>query len=453
MRRSILPGKFCRALTACLVAGVLAAASFAPAWAQTAQQPSSRVTVRTSGDLVVVIRTLIKAGSYDDARRLIKAFRPSDPTWRYRVAYVEGLIEKDRGDYDAAVRTFRSILAERPEFSFVRIDLTEALFLAGQDDAARHNAEMLVAAGVDDRIGGGMRALIGAIDDRRPIRFRGFASLLPSTNINGGTDQTTIIIGGLPFAVNPNARRQSGIGVMLGGEVLFRQRFRKDWAMVGSLAATGRYYPSIGRLDLIADASAGIEKKSASGTFIASIVARQDLANLQATFREAGVQLEGSGFIGKKGRLYGKLRVTARDYLNETTRDGYRVEVSGFYDRFLGAHRFVRVLGGVVTEQVTVPIFSYHEFQAGIGFNTELPHGFTLYTQALYADRHYVDPLLFFGRRRDHRIEAQATLTKRNLNFFGLAPQLTYSFVRNISNYVFEDTTTHGLDLRFVKDF
>jgi hypothetical protein len=115
--------------------------------------------------------------------------------------------------------------------------------------------------------------------------------------------------------------------------------------------------------------------------------------------------------------------------------------------------RFVRVLGGSVHEDTGTDAFSFDEFSGGLGVYNEFPLGFTLYAQAVYARRTYDAPMAVFGTRKDDRYEVQATLTKRDLSFHGLAPQLTYTFVRNVSTSPFDDYTAHGLDVRLVKDF
>jgi hypothetical protein len=48
-------------------------------------------------------------------------------------------------------------------------------------------------------------------------------------------------------------------------------------------------------------------------------------------------------------------------------------------------------------------------------------------------------------------LRVQATLTKRDFSFHDMAPQLTYSFTRNVSSSPLDDDT--ALDLRLVKDF
>lgn len=432
----------------CPAIGIAAAAAAAAPKGDQVQ-----IVVRNGDDLVIVIRKLIAAKRYDEARRLIAAWRPDDSTYRYRIRYVEGLIQRDEGEYETAIATFRGILAEKPSFSFVRLDLAQTLYLARDDDAARHQAQLLIAAGVDDKIGGAMKSIIGAIDARRPIQFRGFVSLLPSSNINSGTDRQVVYVGGLPFVVNNGSMRKSGIGVLAGGDVLLRRELGDRLALVGTESLTLRMYPSIGVTDIRVNLAGGIERRFERGVLTVSAIGEQDYDAMNAAFRAYGGRLEASRYVGGKGRVYGNLALTRRDFPGFAYMDGWRAEASGFYDYFVSPSRFVRFIGGGIRENTQTAAFSFGELSGGLGFYNEFPFGFTLYAQAAYAHRAYDAPMAVFGTRRDDRFEVQATLTKRDFSFHGLAPQMTYTFTRNVSTSPFDDYTAHGLDVRLVKDF
>jgi hypothetical protein len=441
-------------------AAVLLLAAFAGS-ATTLLAPSparaQAVEISSSGELVVLVRRLITEKRYDEARRIAAAWKPDDPSYKYRVAYVEGMIQQDRGDYEAAIVTYRDILAERPGFTGVRYDLTQALYLAGHDDAAKHNAELLIAAGVDDVAGGGLRNIVGAIDDRRPIRFRAFASVLPSTNLNLGTHNRTVIIGGLPFVIGNASQRVSGVGALIGGEVLFRQTFRKDLAFVGSLAVAGRFYPKIDYEALTFSGTAGIEKEIDRGKIVVSAVAEQGVTlDRDLTSRLIGGRVEFSRFVGDRSRVYTSLTIGRISDSRDASglHSGWRGDLTGFVDVFLKPNRFIRVIGGAAAEQTGIPFLSYAEGSGGLGFYTEAPWGLTIYAQGTMANRRFRGGMPFFGfRREDVRFEGQITLTKRDLNFMGVAPQLTYTVAHNRSNSPFDDYTAHGLDLKFVKEF
>jgi hypothetical protein len=442
-----------RAAVAVLCCGAVANGASAAPPASTPVAEPKRVQVRNGNDLVFVIRELISAKRYDEARRLIAAWQPNDSTYRYRVRYVEGLVQRDQGDYEAAIETFRGILSEKPGFTFVRLDLAQTLYLARDDDAARHQAQLLIAAGVDDKVGGEMKSIVGAIDARRPIQFRAFASVLPSSNINSGTDKRVVTIGGLPFVVDDGSQRKSGVGILAGGDVLLRHQLNGELALVGTESLVLRMYPSIGVTNVTVNLSGGIERRIDRGLVTLSAIGEQDYNDMDAAFRSYGGRLGISRYVGEKGRVYGSLTLTERDFLDSSYMDGWRAEFSGFYDHFVSPSRFVRVIGGGIREDTKTDAFSFNELSGGLGFYNEFPMGFTLYAQAVYARRVYDAPMAVFGTRKDDRYEIQTTLTKRDFSFHGLAPQLTYTFTRNVSTSPFDDYTAHGLDVRLVKDF
>ena len=433
----------------------LAAAAFAaPHLASVDIARAQTSQIGSTTELVAAVRQLIAAKRYDEARSLIAGWQPGDETYRFRVAYVEGMIQQDRGDLEAAIETYRAILADRPDFTAVRYDLTNVLFLAKQDDAAKHNAELLIAAGVDDQVGSGLKNIVGAIDDRRPVRFRAYSSVLPSTNINGGTDNRIALIGGVPFVIGTESKRMSGVGLLIGGEVVFRQTFTEKLAFVGTLGAAGTFFPKVDRKEFTFNASAGVERQFERGKLTVSAIGQQEFDHTTPAFRALGGRVEYSRFVGSRSRLYTSLTITHRDYLASTFRDGWRGEFNGFYDTFLRANRFIRVLGGVVRERTATRFLSYSEGQGGLGFYTEVPWGLTAYVQGSYANRVYEGRMPFFGvPRRDDRFEGQITLTKRDLSYMGVAPQVTYSVVRNNSNSPFDEYTVHGVDLKLVKEF
>jgi len=411
-------------------------------------------TVQSTGDLLNQVRQLIHAKRYDEARAAVAGWKPSDATYKYRVAYVEGIIQQDQQNYDAAIATYRNILAEEPGFTGVRYDLTQTLFLAGYDDQAKYNAELLIAAGVDDNAGGGLKNIVGAIDDRRPIRFRSFASVLPSSNINQGTDNRIIVINGLPFVIGNASRRMSGVGMLVGGEVLFRKSFTKDVALIGSVTVAGSFYPAIQRSDYSFAANAGIEKSFDRAKLTVVAVGEMQLAGKIPAFQAYGGKVEYSQFFGENKRLYTSLKVTRRDFIGSTFRDGWRTDFDAFVDTFLKPNQFIRVLGGFVHESTNTPMFSYSEALGGLGFYTEAPWGLTFYVQGTYANRRYQGKMPFFGvPREDNRFDGQITVTKRDLSFMGVAPQLTYSVTKNMSNSVFDEYTSHGIDFKLVKEF
>lgn len=412
------------------------------------------VPVSSSREALLLAKALIATGRMDEARAVIQGWQPDHPEHRQRVEFVDGLIAAAEGNHRKAVAIYRGILADRPDLDSVRIELTKSLFLLSDDTAAKAQAERLVAAGVDDRIGGTMTTLLKVLDSRRPVRFSGYASLLPSSNVNNGTDRTTVPLGGIDMKIDKSARRKSGIGMMLGGEVIYRQNFTPTAAFVASLAGVGRFYPQIDRSLVTADASAGVEKDFGGTRVLTSVIAGGGMTDMKEDLRYIGGRVELTANPWPLWRLFGSASLRYEQDRNSDANSGWWGNTVVYADRMIGPSRFVRLIAGASAARKKEERFSYDEVLGGMGFYNEFPHGLTAYVQGTLAGRRYWDEYPGLGKaRRDTRATAQVVLTKRDLTFVGFAPQLAYTFERNLSNAAFYDTTRHDVELRWTKDF
>lgn len=434
-----------------LVAALVATA--APARAQADETGRVRA-VATNREAIAVVRSLVAQRRFAAARALIAGWQPDHPEHDRRVRYVEGMIASAEARYRDAAGIYREILADAPNLTSVRVELARVLFLARDDDAAAFHAERLVAAGVDDRLNGQMAGLIAAVKARRPLTARGYASLLPSTNLNGGTDRDTVQLGGNAFTIDREARRKSGIGVLLGGDVLYRQAFTPTAAFVASLAGTVRHYPELGRTLVTGEGSVGIEHEGRLGRFLTSVVAGGDMSDLREDLRHVGLRAEWSRRLAPQWRMTTSTTLRHEQDRNVAGNDGGWLGSTVTLDRSIGPSALLRAIGGASGARKAEDRFAYDEVLGGAGVYVELGWGITTYAQATVAARRYRD--LYPGlteSREDLRTNAVLVLTKRDLSFGGLAPQLRYQFERNRSNAAFHDTTRHDLELRLTREF
>lgn len=425
-----------------------------PASASGASPTTPVVAIASSREALLLARALITTGRIEEARALIDGWQPDHPEHGQRVRFVEGLVAAARGDHRKAVAIYRKMLADRPDLDSVRIELTKSLFMLNDDDAAKAQAERLVAAGVDDRIGGTMSTLLKVLDSRRPVRFSGYVSLLPSSNVNNGTDRTTVPLGDIDLTIDDSSRRKSGIGMMLGGEVIYRQNFTPTAAFVGSLSAVGRFYPRIERSLVTVDASAGIEKSFGNTRVLASVISGGGMTDFKEDLRYLGGRVELTMNPWPGWRLFSSTSLRYEQDRATDANSGWLGTTTVYADRMVGPSRFVRLIAGAGASRKDEERFSYGEALGGLGFYNEFSYGLTAYVQGTVAARQYRGDYPGLGAaRRDTRATAQIVLTKRDLNFAGFAPQLAYTFERNVSNAAFYDTTRHDVELRWTKDF
>lgn len=161
------------------------------------------------------INGLIQAGQFDLADRLLARtkFRGGAAV---DALFLKGRLHAARGQYPEAVDTFRAILAGHPKHETARLELAHALFALKQDSAARHHFNLSLGAITDPRLKSRVRTFIDAMDKRKRWNFSSYLSVLPSTNINQGADVKVVTLNGLPFELDENSRRKSGVGVKAG---------------------------------------------------------------------------------------------------------------------------------------------------------------------------------------------------------------------------------------------
>lgn len=445
-----------RLLRAGMIALAVAALPVQPAFSQQQAAQPARIAIDdlTGPQAGALIRQLVAAGRHADARALAKAWRAGDSEHRVRIAFTEGLIAAQSGDHRAAVGWYRQILAGDPDNDMVRLALAQSLAALNDVDGVRAQTRHLVEAGIDDRLGGAVTRLLERVEAARPFQFRGHAAILPSTNINSGTDRETVALGAIDLTIDPASRRKSGIGLMAGGEASYRHRLTGPWMSLTTASVTGRFYPSIDHSQFVLGGTTGLVGRFSRQQVSLALTAGADITNGALIRTRIGVQGEFQRRFDERwtGYVSPYLRFTD-DRVNDG-RDGWTGGVQAFADRHFGRNHFVRFLAGFETAALSVERFSYTEAKAGIGYNREWGLGINAYLQADVALRRH--DALYPGlaeAQRDTRIGLQAVFTKRDFTIAGLAPQLAYRFERNISNAAFDDRTTHEFDIRLTKDF
>lgn len=178
------------------------------------------------------------AGARDALARLV-AGRPDAAL---HLAQLEALILLRDGRTAEAAQAFRTILSAEPRYAPARRGLTEALARQGDLGAAAWHAERLLAATPDEGERAALAALVTAARTGAPqgvaLRF----ALLPSSNARRGTDAETVIINGLPFEIDDDARRKGGVGLFFGLSAWSGRAIAPNWTATLGASADAKLY-------------------------------------------------------------------------------------------------------------------------------------------------------------------------------------------------------------------
>lgn len=406
---------------------------------------------------VAHVRGLVAQKRYDEARGFIRGWRSDGKGHKVRVLFVEGLIAARTGDHARAVDIYRAILAAEPTNDVVRIELARSFASLNDAGGVRAQAEMLRASGIDDRLGGAITRLADLVDANRPLRFRGYASILPSNNINRGTDNETVPLGPLDLKIDSSSRRKSGIGLLLGGEVIYQQQFSPTRRFIAVGSAAGRIYPGETSLSSFNfEAAVGLEQTFGRTRASIALTGAAGTSTEQVNVLQGGIRGELSGRFAHAPRWLWSLngQIRAQDDLKYGSRDGVIVNLGGNLDRYFATGHFMRIGVRGEATRFRVDRFSYDEIGFFAGYARPLPLGVNVYAQAGIAFRDYdgLYPGLTEGQD-DTRYTGDVVLTKRDLSFAGFAPQLLYHYERVVTNAAFDDIEKHEIEMRLTREF
>ena len=400
-----------------------------------------------------------------DAEALLQHYPLSGAHGANRTLFIEGLILKSRGDLTGAAKKYRAALASDPGLTLVRAELAQTLTELDEDDSAKHHLDILAQSAPSEDMAKGIRSFIDRIDQKLPIKYSAFISAAPTNNINGGSNHSTMTVYD-PFtgqAVPANiTKKKSGVGAAVGASVGFSRRLGNDFSFVSAANAYASLYQDSDFNSYGLSESAEVRYMLDKGFLGFGAVASQGMTLYDKTPTESAFE----HVLSYGPRISAQYNVTTHDRVNASA--NYQWKNSLEKDNHDGTsyggdwaleHTFdpslnATVFGGYSRVNAFNDYQSYDQWSAGLGFYKELPGGITVNARgtAMKMDFDGLFPILAIPRQ-DERLTAMVDLTKRDLNFFGFAPTVEYTYVHNRSNVDMYDYDSHTVDFRLTKDF
>lgn len=403
--------------------------------------------------LRILIR-LIRRGRHQLAARLFALKRFTGRFGANRNLFIEGLLAKAGKDYAAAAAKFRAALAADPNLTLVRMELAHTLYLANEDDGARHHLKLLKASAPTTDTARQFDRFIDAIDARRPWRFDIYASMAPSTNFNNGTTQQVIMVNGLPLAINSNARKKSGIGWRGGANGGYRVQLSRGVSAILAAGVNATDYDGDVYDDIIVSQSLDVEKRIGAGSLSVGVHGSERWSGQSEFITTYGPQATATLALGPRSALRVRLRHTLFDYRISDYRNGAITSIENRLSHGFSPGAVGTLISGVERGRTKRDYLDYWAAFVGAAAYYEGPAGITFAGEVVVRRQVHdgLYPLLDLYRH-DTRLAVSASLTKRDLSLFGLAPQIIYSYTRNWSNSPFDDYESHGANLTVTRKF
>jgi outer membrane protein len=409
------------------------------------------------GARVQVLIKLAQSAQFEDAEILLQRYPLIGPRAANRTLFIQGLILEKRGQLTAAATKFRAALASDPKLSMVRAELAQVLVTLGENDSAKHHLQLLESDAPTPQQANRIKSLVDRLDAQTPFVFSSYISFAPSTNINEGSSHVDVTApDGFSATVDPSTQRTSGIGALAGASVGYSKKFGDHFQAVTAGNAIASIYN-----DKVFDAVAfgqfsELRYLLEDGYLGVGAVGGEalSLSGFDLSYYEVGPRVSFSKLLTQRDQLTGSVSYQWRNFAGVFSASSNALAVNSTLIHSIDSGSNIALIGGY--DNVT-NFLNYNAYQAetfGLGFYKEMPLGLTVEGQGTVRLAQFAEatPVYDFVRI-DQRLTGSATFTKRDWNWFGFAPSLNYTYVRNFSNIDLYDYDSHSVDFRLTKDF
>lgn len=398
--------------------------------------------------------TLVTEGKYAEARSLLESTR-FEGAVAIPAAYLLAVVYARTGHADRAEKLLRSILSREPDIDAVRLELVRILVAQGKQQGASYQLSRFTDTADLARNKDQLEQLARQIGSTEGFSLSGYMSLAPSTNVNDGTSQSVVTIGGLPFLIANGARKQSGTGFKAGAVAGYSHSLSETLSAYGSLSAGFTDYSNDQFDKQQTELRAGVRHHQLTFSLQAEAIVDRHWQNTKASSLGIGGRLSGKWNFSQGWWLSGEVMQMHRSFDADALARARTLRTTVALRHAFSDRLAMSISGGFETEIVPArPWNSYESPTVTVGVETALVHGVRMNASLSSGKRSFEG--LFPGLRmprKDTFWELRATFRKDNLQIAGLSPVIGIFSKDQRSNVPFYEYSTTGMDLTFTKGF
>ncbi len=396
------------------------------------------------------ISQLINRGQIEAAQRQLEQSNPSD----IDRLFFQGQLLKAARNFTQAVGVFREVLRQNPQHLNARRELAHTLLSARQYDVAKFHFDQLLEIDPNETMRGGYRRFLNVIAQNKPAGLGGYFALLPSTNINRGTNNTVFDTTLGRFVIDPNSRAASGVGVGLGVSGYFRHLMTPKSRLVLNGGLSGIRYSDKSYNSTTGSLSVSYERVTDKGRWSLAPYTRYTWREDDAGGGAKGLRFSLDQRVSDQNRIGFSLSHEYRRYPEESYRDG------GFTSAQINLRHQINpsfsLNGGVGAEHSTPDAahlrYDTYKLLAGLfkawegGFDT----GFGVEAGIRGFDGNFP---LTTSPRDDAFYRIRFSIRNTRINYLGFTPGLSCSYINNSSNVAFYDYTATECQTTISRNF
>lgn len=408
---------------------------------------------RGYAESIDMAKTLMLTGRTADARSLLldieKRHRSSND-----VDFLLGLLAIDAQDYDDAIHRFRSMLVRQPNAVRVRLELGRAFYLKHDYDNAFRQFQFARAGRLPPGVGPTIDRFLAAIRKEKRWSYSVSIAVAPDTNINNGTSAREVLLFGLPFELNDEARRRSGIGLLVEGAAEFAPRISDTARMRLGGVVQRREYRGTDFDDMTVAFYAGprlvLDKWDLSAT---AVGVRRSFGS-HSLSEGIGAKLDGTYYSSSRTAWSLTLSAQQVRYPEYPLQNGMNYVAWGGIVRALTPSSSINARVGVSRKTARIPELANWSPSVSAGYYRDFGGGFTIYVEPSLTLSRYDASDPFFGKRRhDTLIELRVAALNRRVEMRGFTPRVSFTWTRRKSSIDIYSFGQRRVEAGFTKSF
>jgi len=411
--------------------------------------------------LMVFMSSLTSAVSAQDASSSIAQPDTASIQQTVTVAQIfeQGLAAIDDGNFGNAAAAFRAILSVYPNHVPARRALVGVLIKTGNYDAAEFHLHELLKTDTGLRNQDTYLKSLDKIVRTEPLSFSGSFAILPSTNVNNGTQNVYFNSDLGQFIIDESSREASGFGLNAGVGGSYRWALGGGQTLKMTASLSGVWYEIETLRHVDAAVAFSYQKETAKTHWsIGPYVRRSWYAPVYTGNNSdniaQGISFSYTHHISPSNEITFDTRFEEQSHLEKTYFSGLFLSSTLKLEHSLNSKTQYTLTFGAQRYEPEAAQMAYQGLSVTAGVNTVWRNSMITGVSVGLGNRNYDanHTSLPFPREDDYY---SIGLTAQNNKFeiFGIVPQFGCTYKRNLSNVAFYDYQTTDCKIVLTRNF
>lgn len=370
-----------------------------------------------------------------------------------------GLVAIAEGELKKAIALFRTVLSVAPGHLAARRALVGILIKTGNYSAAEFHLHELLRTDPNPHSQFDYQKSLEEIVKVEPLKFSGTFAVLPSTNVNNGTQNIYFDTDLGQFVIDESGRETSGVGLNLGVGANYRWALGLGQTLKMASSLSGVWYEIEALRHIDATVALSYQRETAKtlwsiGPYIRRSWYAPNSSRDTSDNTTRGIalsyarQISPSDKISIGASLEDQLHLEkpylSGPFLSGTLKLEHRLNPKTQYFITFGAQRY----------KPEAAHMAYQGLNVTAGMTTILRNSLVTGVTVGIGHRGYdanFTSLLF--PREDDYYSVELSALNNNFELFGIVPRFSCTYKRNLSNVAFYDYQTTDCKISMVQNF